>query len=31
MNQQFKSLEKSTQAKRGSDWIKNYIKTVELD
>lgn len=31
MNQQLKSLEKSAQAKRGSDWIKNYIKTVELD
>lgn len=31
MNQQLKSLEKSAQAKRGSDWIENYIKTVELD
>lgn len=31
MNQRLKSLEKSAQAKRGSDWIKNYIKTVELD
>ena len=31
MNQNLKSLEKSAQTKRGSDWIKNYIKTVELD